>query len=286
MKYRNPRIPEGINTSADHPLKEFALLVSGALALFVVAAWLVGEFGGGLARMLPFEREAALVPEAALPGDAGAGLQDYLDTLAGRLAGSMDMPGEMAISVHVGGGDTVNAMATLGGHVLLFRGLLEKLPNENALAMLLAHEMAHVKHRDPVVAIGRGAGIALVAGLLFGDPDLAAVGEVGIYTQLHFSRDMERAADAAALAAVQALYGHVAGAGDLFDVIREQRDHAGRHETPAILSSHPLDRERLRAIDAMARVQGWSRTAATTPLPAAYADWMQETARRAAAGLD
>ena len=63
--------------------------------------------------------------------------------------------------MHYDASDTVNAFATLGGHVVIYRGLLEKLPNENVVAMVVAHEIAHIKHRDPVAALGRGVAITL-----------------------------------------------------------------------------------------------------------------------------
>ncbi|MCB1723150.1 MAG: M48 family metallopeptidase [Chromatiaceae bacterium] len=283
MKYSNPQIPEGINTTDRHPLREFLLLAGGALVLVLLLAWLVGGFGGRLARLLPFESEERLVPTDMLSGDAGPPLQYYLDDLAERVSSALDLPAGMQVRVHASGDDTFNAFATLGGHVLLFRGLLEALPNENALVMLMAHEIAHVRHRDPIVSIGRGAAIQLVVGLLFGDPNLAALGRAGIYTQLHFNRDMERSADADALRAVYAIYGHVAGAADLFSLIQQKRRHAGRGEPPAIFSSHPLDRQRLDAIADSVRQNGWADTGKVTPLPDAYPTWMADLARHGGA---
>ena len=284
MKYSNRQIPEGINTSDQHPLKEFLVLAGGAVLLIVVLAWLLGQFGGRLARLLPFEHEVALVPTGLLSSDAGPELQSYLDELSMRVTGQMDLPESMPIHLHFSGGDTFNAFATLGGNVLLYRGLVEKLPHENALAMLIAHEIAHVVHRDPIVGIGRGAAIQVVVGLLLGNPNLGVLGNAGIYTQLHFNREMERAADAAALAAVDGLYGHVAGADDLFKVMQAERVASGAGEMPAIFSSHPLDRRRLQAIDELSRERGWSTIGQTTPLPPAFAAWMQAAAR--AAGAD
>lgn len=281
MKYSNSQIPEGINTSESHPLKEFALLAGGALLLLVLLAWLFGEFGGRLARLVPFESEVRLVPEGMLSSDAGAELQHYIDDLALRVAAQMDLPPEMAVKVHISGADAFNAFATLGGNVLLFRGLLEELPHENALAMLIAHEMAHVVHRDPIVGIGRGAAIQIVAGLLSGNPNLAVLGEAGIYTQLHFNRAMERAADAAALRAVHTLYGHISGASDLFKVIQAERRKANAGEPPAIFNSHPLDDQRLQAIAAAASAHGWLEVGTVQALPAEFSDWMEDAARRA-----
>ncbi|MCB1727921.1 MAG: M48 family metallopeptidase [Gammaproteobacteria bacterium] len=282
MKYRNPQIPEGINTSDRHPLKEFATLAGGAVLLIVALGWLMGQVAGSLAGLLPFEKEMALVPKELLSSDAGPELQAYLDRLAARLGQDMDLPEGMQVRVHFSGNDTFNAFATLGGNILLFRGLVEALPHENALSMLLAHEIAHVLHRDPIVGIGRGAAIRLVTGLLLGSPDLAVLGSAGIYTQLHYSRGMERAADAAALRAVHQRYGHIGGAAELFNILRAERERSGGGEMPAFFSSHPLDLDRLQTITATARQQGWHENGQATPLPAAFNDWMQDAAGRAA----
>lgn len=281
MKYRNPQLPEGINVSQQHPLKELALLLGGALLLIVLLTWLLAQFGGSLARLVPFEYESGLAPEAMLSSDAGAELQDYLDDLADRLSAEMALPEGMQIQLHFSADGTFNAFATLGGNVLLYRGLVEKLPHENALAMLLAHEIAHVEHRDPIVGLAQGAAVQTVFGLLFGDPNLAVLGNAGLYTQLHFNRSMEREADAAALEAVHALYGHVNGAEQLFKVIQAQRGADDSSEQPAVFSTHPLDRQRLQAIEQTARERGWAREGELTPLPTAFRRWMDEAASAA-----
>ena len=128
------------------------------------------------------------MPQRLLVSDAGPELQAYLDRLTVRLVQHLDLPDGMQVRVHFSGDDIFNAFATLGGNIVLFRGLTERLPHENALAMLLAHEIAHVLHRDPIVGIGRSAAIQLVVGLLSGSPDLRVLGGAGVYTQLRFSR--------------------------------------------------------------------------------------------------
>ncbi|MGB5568464.1 MAG: M48 family metalloprotease, partial [Sedimenticolaceae bacterium] len=141
MKYRNPPIPEGINVSDRHPLRELLSLAGGALVLLVLLSWLMGQFGGRLARLLPFEHEVALAPVSMLRSDAGPELQAYLERLSTRVSEQLDLPSGMQIHLNLDGGDTFNAFATLGGNIVLYRGLLECLPHENALVMLLAHEM-------------------------------------------------------------------------------------------------------------------------------------------------
>ncbi|WP_010257095.1 M48 family metalloprotease [Treponema primitia] len=47
----------------------------------------------------------------------------------------------------------LNAFATTGGHIFVCRGLLEAVSSEDALAAVLAHEIAHIqlKHSDEII---------------------------------------------------------------------------------------------------------------------------------------
>ncbi|MDQ6958439.1 MAG: hypothetical protein Q9M24_04925 [Mariprofundaceae bacterium] len=46
------------------------------------------------------------------------------------------MPDDMHITVHYVRSPVVNAMATLGGHIIMFEGLFKRLHSEDAVAML------------------------------------------------------------------------------------------------------------------------------------------------------
>ena len=82
--------------------------------------------------------------------------------------------------------------------------------------MLVAHEIAHIKQRAPIVSLGRGITVALAVASLsgFGDSGMSEqlVGHVGLLTSLSFSRSQEVAADMEALQTLEAYYGHTQGA--------------------------------------------------------------------------
>ena len=59
-EYSNPQIPEGINVSSEHPLKDFFLMLSGISIALVVAVMLLSIFAQQLVRFIPFEVEQAL----------------------------------------------------------------------------------------------------------------------------------------------------------------------------------------------------------------------------------
>ena len=61
--------------------------------------------------------------------------------------------------------------------------------------------------------------------------------------------------------------------------VSERREQGGG-EPPAIFSSHPLDQQRLQAITDTVREHGWRADGPITALPAAYAEWLRDAARR------
>src|SRR5690606_14951325 len=110
--------------------------------------------------------------------------------------------------------------------LFVYNGLLKEMPDENSLAMVLAHELAHIKNRDPVAAMGRGLAMTMLYAFATGDysagADLASVGgELGM---ARFSREQEKVADLAALQTIHSHYGHVGGYDNFLDFARELLD--------------------------------------------------------------
>lgn len=273
-EYENREIPEGINVSATHPLKDFALLVGGISALILLAVLALSLLAGQLARHVPFAQERALAGSLGrwLPESPAQPLhrqrQQYLQQLAERLAVAMELPPEMTLTVHYAPTDTVNAMATLGGHIVVFQGLIDTLPSENALAMVLAHEIAHIRHRHPIVAMGRGFAVIFALSSLAGVGDGAMqqwLGDVGMLPILSFSRSQEEQADADALQAMLRTYGHVGDAAAFFEHIARQQDTS---EPLAIFSTHPGHEERIERIRQFARQHDTQPPPMAVPLPA------------------
>lgn len=282
MHYENRQPPEGINVTAEHPLRHFARLVVAALVLLVLIVVTLQFAGSFLAKRIPFAFERRVVERMDIDfGDATAApeMVAYLNGLAARLMAEMPIPEGMDVTVHYSPEDTFNAFATVGGNLLFYKGLLERLPHENALAMVLAHEIAHVLHRDPVAGLGGGVASAVALAMLTGNAGTGVAGEVlgraGVLTGMQFTRRMEEEADREALAAVAASYGHVAGADELFVRIAEKRgasrvpDWIGR-----FTSTHPLDADRIRAIAARAAASGWPLEGDPTPFPRGFGDWL------------
>jgi Zn-dependent protease with chaperone function len=278
------RLPaEGINSSTEHPLREAVWLVGATLATLAVLVWAVGLGARWAAPRVPFAAELALAerwvdpllaaraPAPGTPGHARHGERDAaLQALAARVAAAMDLPPGMTVQVGLDPSPQLNAFATFGGRVRVFRGLLDALDSEDALAALLAHEIAHVRHRHLAANAGRGLALALVLGAVSADAGAAAArGVLGGATELAllgYSREQETEADAAAVAAVVALYGHAGGVQALFETLG--RSMAGRPgaEVPELLRTHPQTDKRIAAARALAGARGWPADGRLTAL--------------------
>ena len=279
MKYSNPEIPEGINYSREHPLKEFVILTAGVLGLFLVLILVLGLLAESLAGYVPFSAEqkiAALQP-LDTSGDESP-MRPYLQGLAERLAAAEDLPRDMSIQVHYVDDDTVNAFATLGGNIIVFRGLLEVMPDENALAMVIAHEVAHIKYRHPLKGLGRvvviGTVLSMFSGAAGNDIVNDVLGQAGLLTALKYSRTQERQADSEALAALQQLYGHVDGATELFHLLQQQEKEHALHQ-PEFFDSHPLTENRITTLQQLAEEEDWATNGERTKLPPDFHAWLQ-----------
>ena len=246
MKYSNPKIPEGINTSDENPIKEFALLASGLILITIALLFSLSAFFDWSSKFLPFSYEqevASPLVEKYLheyPNESSE-IDLYLQQLADNIVPLMALDDDMNISLHYVNQDTVNGMATLGGHIFIFRGLLEKLPNENSLTMLLAHEIAHVKLRHPVKALSKGLLFSIILAIISGQSNSDISGLLSGTSQLAFlgfSRSQEQDADDEGIQLSQQYYHHTQGAITLFEVLQAESE-AANISTLALFNSHP-----------------------------------------------
>jgi len=269
--YHNPKIPEGINSTKEHPLKEFSILLLGTIVLVVVASLVLGFSGSWLAGKIPFSAEVKIASMYDITQHTDSKkhpqLTQYLQVLADKISKAQNLPEDMKITAHYMDSDTVNAFATLGGNLFIYRGLLEKIPNENTLVTMLGHEIAHVKYRHPIKSLGRGVTVAIAMSTITGSTDSQVMGEAGLLTVLQFSRKMELQSDEEAMYTLQNLYGHINGGAELFRIFQNMRQEMDSTEPPELFSTHPLDQHRIDNFSTMAKKNNWKETGDLTPLP-------------------
>jgi predicted Zn-dependent protease len=151
--------------------------------------------------------------------------------------------------------DTVNAFATPGGYLYVYRGLLEMAQNDAELAGVMAHETGHVvaRHaaRSLVLEHGAEAVTAMAAGK---NPGLVAQLTSSIATKgvmLHHSREEETEADeyGARYAAAAGYDPH--GLISFFQRLEKKEGSSPRFA--AYLSDHPATPDRVEHVTAFIR---------------------------------
>ncbi|WBX84794.1 M48 family metallopeptidase [Sphingosinicella microcystinivorans] len=169
---------------------------------------------------------------------AGPGGQQALDALTRRLA-----PGIEGLNIRVVDLPVVNAAALPGDNIVIFDELLKEAKSPEEFAGVLAHEIAHIEHRDVAEAMVRELGLGLVLTTLGGD----VAGNVHGLLSLSYSRDAEAAADAEAIAMMNRARISPAPTAGFFERLAKSEDAIGRADMLVYLSSHPVSKGRAAA---------------------------------------
>jgi len=205
--------------------------------------------------------------------DTGPELTRYVNEIGQTLALASDRP------ITYGGyhfavldTDEVNALSCPGGMIFITRGMLRQAGSEEELAAILAHEVAHVNHKDGLAAIKKSRWVQVAtmlgaeAAKEFSGADLSQLvslfeGSVNDVVKTlvvnGYSREQEAAADQSALAFL-----HRAGY-DPHGLTSSLEKTAGAQTGGAnrgIFATHPGMEQRLaRARETIARNQ-WAGT--------------------------
>ncbi len=198
--------------------------------------WLAGVFGG-----------APAAPPCKGRGQADSFAQ--FQRVVKRIYPLDAEDNALPITIDVIPGKTVNAYATLGGHIYVIDGLLQQARSAEELAGVLAHEIEHVRNRH----IMQGVAVNLLtlgafAVAMPGDPTAGSQIAYLLLT-LKFSRQQEYEADEAGLRRLQAAHVDAAGFRNFFE--RAEKMAA----PPQILSNHPPSEARA---ELAARYRGYA----------------------------
>lgn len=270
MKYA-PSLPDrNDNVTQGHPLKDFLLILTGLAALALLGFFLLGLLIDAVVDRMEPGAEATLTRLIAAnmpaePAQADA-RQAQLQGLVDSLRPCIGLVGPA--QVRVTASKIPNAVVVPGGTMYVFSGLLGHVKSENGLAFVLAHELAHLAHRDHLRALGRGVVLYGLAALVTGDNSalasvLAPAQQLG---ESSYSRSRESAADALALRVLNCRYGHAGGATEFFTALQDKQgsDIPGSH----YFASHPAMDARVGALHA-AIARAGMKTGPVLPLAVA-----------------
>lgn len=252
--------------------------VQGSIAIVVLAVLIQGLFliGQHLGDLIPFswEKQVSAMALKDFPistsGPEARARREVIQRLVDQLVPFEHLPPGMAVTVHYSNDDTVNAFATLGGNLLVYEGLIQRLPSENALSFVLGHEMSHIKYRDAIRSVSAEQLVTLLVSLATGDSGLGAeiVSNIQLLESLKFGRDIEERADRDGLGALYGHYGHVNGYIQTFDAIEDYvHDNGGDGaQPPEFLRDHPDTATRKLKLAELADENHWPTKGALTLL--------------------
>ncbi|SET44825.1 M48 family metalloprotease [Thorsellia anophelis] len=182
-------------------------------------------------------------------------LNVYINSLGNSLAKYAD-GGNQIFNFHLVNNDEINAYAFFGGHVVFHSGLFREVTDENELASVVAHEIAHITQRHLARAMEAQkkqspltwAGVLGGALLTMANPNagMAAVtGSLASSQQsaISFTQSNEREADNIGLNIMQRAGFDARGMNNFMQKMADNARHSSK--PPQMLLTHPLPDSRL-----------------------------------------
>ena len=220
--------------------------------------WGIPALASVVAARVPVSWEVALGEKAMLqlaPANkrcTDAERQRQIDAIVAVLLGP-ELDPRYPFRVTVVNHPMVNAFATPGGFIVVFRGLLERTENAEELAGVLAHEIQHVLHRHATKTVLRNASTGILLAALVGD--VSGVAAFGVESarmlgDLRHSREAEHEADRDGMRMLHAAAVDPQGMLAFFRAL--QKVEGTGPSAIRYLSTHPTAGDRLQALAALA----------------------------------
>jgi len=159
---------------------------------------------------------------------------------------------------------TVNAFCTPGGYIYVYTGLLKFIDNEATLAGVLGHEMAHAERRHATKRMTTQYGAQIVLGLVLGqNPSQIAGITANLFTGLGLlanSRSDEAEADEYSLKYLSSTPYYPGAITFFFEKMMAKKGGKGGGSFERLLSTHPLDQDRIDHVQQLLRSMGKERS--------------------------
>jgi predicted Zn-dependent protease len=222
------------------------LALTGALSGAVLLAGCVA----GTPQEVEMGNQYAQQVEQQLPIVRDPEVVRYINLLGDSIARVVDDRG-LTWRFNVVNQDEINAFAVPGGHIYVYRGLIEKTTNLSELAGVIGHEIAHVTQRHSMkqMAAAQRANIGVTAGCILA-PSLCqgaagAVVQVGAQAGFaKFSRDDESEADRFGVRYVTRAGIDPRGMPSMFRILIRERER-NPSSVEGFFASHPVEESRV-----------------------------------------
>ena len=198
-------------------------------------------------------------------------MTEYINEIGHRIAAQTN-DGDHSFEFFIVEDPRINAFALPGGYIGVHTGLLEATRNEDELAGVLAHEIAHVtqrhiarsihaNQRQSLLSTALMLG-ALLAGAAVGDADVAQAGVAvaqgtAVQNQINFTRSNEYEADRIGINALYDAGYDPHGMASFFEVMSRLQPASPELRAPEFLRTHPVSSARIA--EARSRAQEYAR---------------------------
>jgi len=184
---------------------------------------------------------------------------EYLNDIGSRIAAQTN-DGDHRFTFFAVDDPRINAFALPGGYIGVHTGLLEASRNEDEVAGVLAHEVAHVTQRHIARSIHANSRQSLLTtAMMLGAIIMAAAGGSGdavqgamavaqgtaMQQQINFTRTNEYEADRVGIAALADAGFDPYGMASFFDVMSRQQTSDPNSRAPEFLRTHPVTTARI-----------------------------------------
>ena len=197
-------------------------------------------------------------------------VNEYVNEI-GRRISAQSNDGSHSFEFFVVDDERINAFALPGGYIGVHTGLLEATRNEDELAGVLAHEIAHVTQRHIARAIhaNQRQGLlttammlgAIILGATAGSDafqaGMAVAQGTAAQQQIDFTRSNEHEADRIGIGALSDAGYDPHGMASFFEVMARQQPASLEMRAPEFLRTHPVTTDRIA--EARVRAQDYPR---------------------------
>lgn len=223
-------------------LSSAAGVVAIFAALYAVAPWLSQR----AAERVPLSVEERLSSQMDQVFASRTCQTEQANQALSLLMSRLDPSHAIAAEVRVTNDPVPNAFTLPGGRILLTRGLIEQAKDADEIAGVLAHELAHVRHRHVLAALIQRTFLGTIWAVTVGDYSGLLVVDPGTVHQLltlRHSREAEAEADATGMGLLRRA--HIATSGLVAFLHRNGGKTSG---AVTFLSTHPATEQRLSAL--------------------------------------
>jgi len=194
-------------------------------------------------------------------------ITEYLNNI-GDLIAAQSNKGDHSFTFFAVEDERINAFALPGGYIGVHTGLLESSRNEDELAGVIAHEVAHVTQRHIARAVHAGSRQSLITtAMMLGAIIVAAAGGgsdavqgavaiaqgTAAQQQINFTRTNEYEADRVGIAALADAGFDPYGMASFFEVMSRQQTSSPEMRAPEFMRTHPVTTARIAEARSRAR---------------------------------